>query len=709
MTVEESLFRATESLVLPLPRTFYPAKIPVAHYQLRSLISSPETDKVYYASDKDIYCLLPSLRKRETVAILPFRIQCLVAGYGWVCAGGADNGQFAAIKIDDDNTPSDRRDSIQRHADVDALLPLDLDPESRRQTHQYLSGGATSSESTRRVRPELRIQEHGGVVVNSVTLHRWRHNKRNLDLETVAVITNNDKTVRIFSLTQFRVLRTLEFAVPMNHALISPDSELLVAVGDEPIAYFYQRVVLNTLNPQERSDNDLTLTHYDWRLCSRYRLKTYNSGRVDDSYGCFSTAFSPSGHLCAVASQEGFVTIFDTSLVSSSDHDNAVVEVFQSSRPMTKPGAVRTMYFSPEPWDLLIWAEDHGKIGVADIRDNFNSRQIIEIETEADDVESADVTDLADNMIDPELRELNNEADFIRRYRRALDAEDDAAAVNFAADYIEASAERRRLQRQARDRDRPRDDDPHGLTEHERQILDALRTSRERTEAREQSHQTSPFSVNHVSTPGRMPPPGTLQNVQGGSSLLSVDELLGMQSSSIMPRDNTIAPTLRDYIRERNHERARTTDRSHQPRRRSSVVLSNSTSDYNAPSANATERTTPSLTISPSHLQSTDTSTPPINPWDAIEAAMSSRPQLDAATRLRREREQVVEANFERRQQHWTRTETARRERLRNLYYADGEGIGRYEQSLLRRAGAVNPDFGVGTAGLGMSEDGRRL
>lgn len=50
---------------------------------------------------------------------------------------------------------------------------------------------------------------------------------------TLHACRNNDKTVKIFSLPQSRLLSTLEFLFHMNHASIRPDGEILAAVGDD--------------------------------------------------------------------------------------------------------------------------------------------------------------------------------------------------------------------------------------------------------------------------------------------------------------------------------------------------------------------------------------------------------------------------------------------------------------------------------------------
>ena len=207
---------------------------------------------------------------------------------------------------------------------------------------------------------------------------------------------NNDKSVRIFSLTQSRLLETLEFPIAMNHASISPDGKLLLAVGDKHTAFFYKRVQL----PNDLSGGASSYPRYEWHEIAGLKLS------LSESEGaCFSTAFSPSGRtyisknplklypqlgreifrkpnvplfpelaydsdvlleshadsdmrvdICAVASQNGFITIFDTALIHGDvDAEAAVMEVLRSSRPSTFTGAVRSMSFSPGPWDLLAW------------------------------------------------------------------------------------------------------------------------------------------------------------------------------------------------------------------------------------------------------------------------------------------------------------------------------------------------------------------
>ncbi|MCJ1366882.1 hypothetical protein MMC16_006013 [Acarospora aff. strigata] len=583
------------------------------------------------------------------------------------------------------------------------MLPLDLDPQSRFHAHQFLAGSRPDSDFVAGRKAEVQILELGTEIVNSVTIHRLRGDGKENQDELVAVMTNNDRTVRIYSLTQSRDLDTLHFPMAMNHATISPDGSLLVAVGDEPHAYFHKRVASGRVQLEDGS----YLLRNEWHLIANPLLQV--TGREDGGM-CFTSAFSPSGHICAVGSQDGLITVFDTSMIQSADdEDDAVFRLFRSSRsslplPATQI-APRSMCFSPAPWDLLAWAEDHGRVCITDVRQAFCSRQTINLNVDDPEIDRAEISDFADDLIHPELRALTTEARFVRQYREARDSQDDAAAINFAADYIEASAERRRLQREARDRAPSNSEiSAQGLTDRERQLLDTLRTSRERMNEREraEAQQQSPFSINHL-------PPARTNRLS--SDDVSYEEYLGLPPTSSSTASRASA-TLRDYIRERNLERSRTGDRTYQPRRRSSIVLANNATNEPTSSPLGSRAGPSTFTVSPSRLS--NPTAPTIlstDPWQTIEAAMQSGPLPDAATRLRREREAAIEANFERRQQQWARMEATRNQRIRQLYDGGGDGLDRYEVDLLRQARyrTQDPDVGLGTMGLGWSQDGRQL
>lgn len=163
----------------------------IRHHQLKNFISTTDPDFIYYASEQDIYALHTKSRKRELIASLPWEPQCLDAGFGWICVGGSINGRCAFIDINNDSLgdEGDGDRTSHHHAEVDALLPLDLDPESRLLAHSFLQRSQSAAGSNGRKKPLVQIHEVGGSIVNSVTVHRLKSEQQGLEDEIVAVMT----------------------------------------------------------------------------------------------------------------------------------------------------------------------------------------------------------------------------------------------------------------------------------------------------------------------------------------------------------------------------------------------------------------------------------------------------------------------------------------------------------------------------------------
>ena len=716
----------------------------IRHHQLKNFISTTDPDFIYYASEHDIYALHTKSRKRELIASLPWEPQCLDAGFGWICVGGSTNGRCAFIDINEDNLDDEGAgDRISHHhAEVDALLPLDLDPESRLLAHSFLQRSQSAASSNSRKKPLVQIHEVGGSIVNSVAVHRLRSEQEGLEDEVVAVMTwvwerssrfktdgsrNNDQTVRIFSLSQSRILTTMNFPTLMNHASISPDGKLLIAVGDEPQAFFCRRIRL----PSLAVDGEVAFARYEWHEFAEPRLSS-----APPSDACFSTAFSPSGHICAVATQTGFITIFDTSLIRDSmEADEAVVDVLMSSRPHVGRdfcGAVRSMSFAPAPWDLFAWAEDQGRVCVIDLRNAFQSRQTIDLETDSPNLNRASMLDLdIRNSQTLELRQLEIEARFVQRHREALDADDHRAAISYAADYMELSAERRRVEREIRAPESSVREELSLLTESERQILDSLRISRLQESELARADPVQPQLNSNYSQSNTDPAERQADAYTSSGSPSNAASAL----SNPFQSSNRAMGSMRDYMRQRDLERHRVGDRSYQPRRRSSVVISNGNAMSNSSSSHPSNlvpigTATPTLSASPSRLASAPVTTAPTptstDPWQTIvEAIAPGTGTGDAATRLRRERERdtaFARTADRRAQQQAAQTERMRTSRanvaqLRQLHrtverVTAGEGtIDDHELDMLRRLQEPRSrrDDGVGTMGIRWSWDGRYL
>ena len=156
------------------------------HQQLKHFISTVVKDIIYFASEKEVHALHIPTRRREKVATLSFKIQCLAAGYGWVCAGGP-NGECAFI---DEAQSHNENGDPSTSAEVDALLPLNLDPEGRSMPQEPSSRSSTAQRFSYRC-PHIHNHEVGKQVVNAITVARLRDEfkHRGLQDEDVAVLS----------------------------------------------------------------------------------------------------------------------------------------------------------------------------------------------------------------------------------------------------------------------------------------------------------------------------------------------------------------------------------------------------------------------------------------------------------------------------------------------------------------------------------------
>ena len=419
------------------------------------------------------------------------------------------------------------------------------------------------------------MHELGGLIVNSVTIHRLPSIDDLYSAEDIAVLTyvqcasclrqamsmtdsscrNNDKTVSIFSLTRQEMLETIPHPICMNYAIISPDSKLLAAVGDDHRVYFYRIKPC----PKRRvtvPEVDRILCGWDWPML---RVVDLDSDSHYNDRCCFTIAFSPSSHLCAVGSQSGIISVFDVKGLLKQDPEDPdgrtnIVCVFRSSRPSIEGGAVRSMSFSPRPWDLLVWVEEHGRIGIADVRQAFSRRQIVVLDLDDSTLERVRIVENR-GQISPQFNPIDNsDSESENQMNDQLDDMSDTAGTGRGntslLDTTERQAVRENLTRE--------------LTDRERRIINSLNTAQWASTIEEgpQAH----FA--RLLNPSLDP------------------------HSSVGPQLGSRSP-LSSSPPERSTNRREPPDDSHtgrtrgQPRRRSSVVLAQDPSPPGASSSNA--------------------------------------------------------------------------------------------------------------------------
>ena len=353
-----------------------------------------------------------------------------------------------------------------------------------------------------------------------------------------------------------------------------------------------------------------------------------------------------------------------------------------------------------------------------DLRTAFQSRQTIDLHT---DFPGLTRTEVEDYDTTSEQRQLEIERRFVERHREALEAQDQLAAVIRTANNVELAAERRRNERDAGAPQAPR----------QRQLLDLIdsfgrRRLQENQSVANENHATTLTSANyHPSSTGRT----------------ESREWSGLPSPSSNYQNRSTA-SIHDFMRQR--EGSRLNDRSYQPRRRSSVVISNSNTNSHTssphPSSLAPGTATPTISASPSRLSAdtndvaaSNASSSPADPWRTITDAMSTanippdtlrglqsrnqerRVQATAVQQasLDRIREQIMAEHADALEARGSRArDNARSLRQMRAAHARADIVyDEVDRELLLRRYQRSPRRGEGltTMGIGWSEDGRDL
>lgn len=154
------------------------------HHQLRHFISTSYRDLIYYASEKRIYALHLSLQRKELIASLHWKPQCLDARHGWICVGGRERGRFAYIDIGAEEL--DKEEPLEHHQQSNAVSSWELEHREQLFGHSAEEQNQSIVAVVARKKPEIHFQEFGGEIVNSVTIHRLRIRGKH---DVVAVIT----------------------------------------------------------------------------------------------------------------------------------------------------------------------------------------------------------------------------------------------------------------------------------------------------------------------------------------------------------------------------------------------------------------------------------------------------------------------------------------------------------------------------------------
>jgi len=138
--------------------------------------------------------------------------------------------------------------------------------------------------------------------------------------------------------------------------------------------------------------------------------------------GSFAACFSGTGKYLAIGTQSASISIFDVAALTVPGVD-PLLTTFSASRPSLEYGAVRDMAFAPGYSDLLAWTEDRDRVGIADLRNGYVSRQIISL-SNRDDFDHVGIHDKS--TVDPRLLEARASDTLSSNFASALDISPDS-------------------------------------------------------------------------------------------------------------------------------------------------------------------------------------------------------------------------------------------------------------------------------------------
>ncbi|KAI9011494.1 WD40-repeat-containing domain protein [Gaertneriomyces semiglobifer] len=240
----------------------------------------------------------------------------------------------------------------ERKEALAAMKDLSFSPTSITSGHGYLAAGGQRSQLTVR---SLTENWHASTTVGGSI-----NNAMNMFVTPYApsssprlLICNNDETIKMYALPSMQRVATISLPTAVNYASVSPDGRRMVAVGDSNQVFVF-----------EGSSGDT------WT-----RVATLTATK-DAGFSC---AWNHSSTTFAVASQDGFVSVWDIRSVSpAAPSSNKLAQLDSRQNPQVK-GACRSVKFSPVGgMDLLMYSEHMSYVSIVDAR-TFGARQTIRV------------------------------------------------------------------------------------------------------------------------------------------------------------------------------------------------------------------------------------------------------------------------------------------------------------------------------------------
>ncbi|KAI8072404.1 WD40-repeat-containing domain protein [Gongronella butleri] len=274
----------------PNPR-IHEQRVTIHHWQLRDLVLAPQEglkNELIVPSGQDIYRYNYKTRDRQyLIRDMGYPPTCMTTGYGFWAAGGQ------------------RGDLTLRDLNSDYQVTITSSPSCT------INNGLCFA----KIGQDIRL-----------------------------LVSNNDATIRVFSVPLLQLLETIDFRTAVNHSSVSPDGTMMVSVGDDSTIHLFK----------------------------------LNSNGHYEVVSTMAVSWNHSSDKFAVASQDGTVHVWDI-------RSQLPLCKFGGEHSTITKGAARCVKFTQAgAVDLLAYSEHVSHVSIIDAR-TFDSQQTLRVGTAGHD------------------------------------------------------------------------------------------------------------------------------------------------------------------------------------------------------------------------------------------------------------------------------------------------------------------------------------
>eukprot|EP00158_Paraphelidium_tribonemae_P002932 Partr_v1_DN25787_c0_g1_i1_m74524 putative Uncharacterised protein domain (DUF2415) len=242
----------------------------------------------------------------------------------------------------------------------------------------------------------------GGSINNALCIARHPHTTDSQNSDVRLLVCNNDESIKVYNLPSLQRITTIGLTTAVNYASVSPDGRKMCAVGDSNQVFiydvspsgFYQRLATLTATNDagfscswNHSSDKLAVATQDGYV-SVWDMRYIHSSQSNSQTAPSSTSRAFPGSRSSAMSSITSPALSQSSASSFLSRDSTKLAVIPSTQHPHVKGAVRAVKFAPSPgMDLLAFTEHVSYLNIVDAR-TFDpaNRQSIRVGPPGNDV-----------------------------------------------------------------------------------------------------------------------------------------------------------------------------------------------------------------------------------------------------------------------------------------------------------------------------------